>query len=37
MSNQTKSEKQAIDAKIAKVKEVVRGVSNNDIILGLNF
>jgi len=32
----TKAEKQLIDAKIAKVREVVRNVSNNDIILALH-
>ncbi|KAI6182697.1 hypothetical protein M3Y97_00408700 [Aphelenchoides bicaudatus] len=36
MSSQVKSEKQAIDAKIAKVREIVRGVSNNDIALALH-
>lgn len=33
---QAKIEKAAIDAKVAKVREVVRNVSNNDIVLALH-
>ncbi|KAI6202909.1 hypothetical protein M3Y94_00495200 [Aphelenchoides besseyi] len=35
-SAQNKGEKQVIDAKVAKVREVVRNVSNNDIVLALH-
>lgn len=36
MSAQTKQEKKVMDEKIAKVREVVRNVSSNDIVLALH-